>query len=97
MLILKKLRNFVKALIRSLVACKVCEEKDRRIADLQKQITTLSALVTPPTSASRIPLLHLEADAVLSGNQESIVIDEIEQDRLRAVNTEADRILTANY
>lgn len=79
--------------------CKVCAEKDQRISDLKAQITHLQQLVTPTNSPDKIPALSLESDAILSGQQHVIRIDEAEvpKDEADAVIAERDRILSANY
>jgi hypothetical protein len=79
--------------------CKVCAEKDQRIADLKAHITQLSQLVTPSNSSDEIPIRSLEADAILSGQQHVIHVDEAEvpKDETDAVIAERDRILSATY
>jgi hypothetical protein len=79
--------------------CKVCAEKDQRIADLKAHITQLSSLVTPNNAPDEVPMRALEADAILSGQQHVIEIDdqEVPEDNTDLVITERDRILSANY
>lgn len=72
--------------------CRVCQEKDARIADLKTQIAYLSRLATPDNSG--IPLVHLEADAILSGSQEII---EVDQSKVDETISERDRLLSGTY
>ena len=80
--------------------CKVCAEKDQRIADLKSFIETL----TPHDTGSVIPLVTMEANKILSGDQDiSSLTDEnaldlIDVERERAaVQSERDRLLSGNY
>jgi hypothetical protein len=77
--------------------CRVCAEKDLRIADLQAQVETLKAFATPPTSASRIPLLTLEADAVMNGDHEAIRVEDTEKKEFERIENEAYRILSGTW
>jgi hypothetical protein len=77
--------------------CRVCAEKDLRIADLQAQVETLKALATPPTSASRIPLLTLEADAVMNGAHEPIKVENSEKNEFQRIESEAYRLLSGTW
>lgn len=79
-------------------ACKVCREKDARIADLHAEIKMLRSLVSPPTSSSRIPLVQIEADAIMSGRQEQIEVSNADQMKhWENVESEAHRILSGTY
>jgi len=77
--------------------CKVCSEKDKRIDDLQSQIAMLRAMVTPPSTARDIPILQVEADAVLSGKQDPIGIPESQLLAWDQRQSEAHRILAGTY
>ncbi len=69
--------------------CKVCKEKDKRISDLITQIEFLKDLAHTPINNKSIPDNTLEADAVISGHQESIEIQTFEKEQA----AEAERIL----
>lgn len=77
--------------------CKVCKEKDLRIAELQAQVELLRSLVAPPASASRIPILQVESDAILSGRDEAIDPTPDQQRELARIESEANRILSGTY
>ena len=77
--------------------CKVCTEKDLRIADLKEHIRALS----PHNKASEIPLLHIEADKIMSGSDE---VMEVTSEEVRGMSeedlrilSERDRLLSGNY
>lgn len=78
--------------------CKVCAEKDRRIQDLKSQIETLKQLVVPANDPNQVPIVHLEADGILSAQQHTV---QVEEDFPETQNTEElaerDRLLSANY
>lgn len=77
--------------------CKVCQEKDLRIVELQAQVDLLRALVAPPASASRIPILQAESDAILSGRDEAITPTAEQQRELERIESEANRIFSGTY
>lgn len=70
---------------------------EARISELKSQITDLKKLVFSSTSSTHIPLVSLEADAVLSQKDETIFISEEEMARIQDVEAEASRILSGNY
>lgn len=73
--------------------CKVCAEKDLRIADLQKQVDLLHTLVFPVKQNSEQAFLtSLEANKILGGETDQVDISEDE-----SVLLEADSILNGNY
>lgn len=75
--------------------CKACQQRDRHIAALEAQVAFLKDMVAPPAST---PLIALEADAVLSGNQEVIEIpDAVELSQAEEEASERARILSANF
>lgn len=89
--------------------CKVCAEKDRSIAAMQAEVSFLRSLVRPdiPRNAHRPTAEQIEADAVISGHDREIFIDEnsrfIENPLPRmsaeeeAVLRERDALLSSNY
>jgi hypothetical protein len=83
--------------------CKVCQEKEKRIHDLMDQITHLRKMVYPKASPGRLPLVHLEADKVMSVSDEPTEITPSQYAELQElnghdeVNAEAHRILTGTY
>jgi hypothetical protein len=72
---------------------KLIEQYEARITDLKIQIEDLKRLVYSQTSSTNIPLVSLEADAIMSQKEETISISQEEIDRLE----EADKILNAEY
>lgn len=80
--------------------CKVCEEKDKRIADLKTEIDHHRAIQNPPPRQA-VVRYELEADNLLNGgNTETIKspIDvEAEAKELARLQAEQDKILTGNY
>ena len=81
--------------------CKVCSEKDSRIADLKEQISLLSKMAYPSSNPSVLPSVVVESDRVLSGTQEALSADrkltKEELSSLQEVEEEAQRILTGNF
>lgn len=77
-----------------LFKCRVCAEKDKRIQDLLGQIADLRKLAIPDTS--KISLVSLESDAVMSGHDEQIPI-EIREDEALESSYERDRLLSGTY
>lgn len=72
--------------------CKVCAEKDNRIADLLAQVDTLTRLVFPaPVSTRHLPVIDLDAAVSPTPFHEELGYES--EDALR----EADRILSGNY
>lgn len=74
--------------------CRVCEEKDKRIQDLHLQIRDLRQLSMPDTS--KLSLVAIESDAVLSGHEEQISISMTEEEA-ELTQREQDRILSGTY
>lgn len=84
--------------------CRVCAEKDKqigdkdsRIADLKAQIEDLRSLVLPKNTPGVIPLVSLEADAIMSGKDEAIEIPDAQRAELDEIQSEATRILSGTY
>lgn len=69
---------------------------EARIKDLKIQIEDLRSLTIPRSSPTGIPIVQYEADAVLSGKQETTVIVENPDPQLD-VDSEAQRILSGSY
>jgi hypothetical protein len=61
--------------------CKVCAEKDKRVSNLESEITFLRAFIRPnvPRHSLENQAQDIEADAVLGGHTNQIVIDEKSQ------------------
>lgn len=81
--------------------CKVCQEREQRISDLKSEIEYLRRLALPQNNA-KIPLIELEANAMLNGTEEQIVIrspnDENPGEPSQAeIDAEAQRILAGTY
>lgn len=64
---------------------------------LEARVDDLKALVFSSTSASNIPLVHLEADAVMSQKDEVTEIDEEEVQKQDFILRERDRIFSGSY
>lgn len=58
--------------------CKACVEKDKRISASEAEIAFLRTLVRPPVPVNARSTMpeQLEADAIMSGASEQIIIDE---------------------
>jgi hypothetical protein len=73
--------------------CKVCSEKDARIADLKE---TLRAYLPQP---GYVHAVHREADAVMSGQHDLILVEpqrEMTAEE-REIEAERQRILSGTY
>lgn len=70
---------------------------EAHIADLKAQMSDLRKLAFNATSATRIPLVALEADAVLSSQDQVMEVDPDELARLEEEMHEADRVLAGTY
>jgi hypothetical protein len=73
------------------------EQYGARIAQMEDSISDLRRLVFSPTSATNIPLVHLEADAVISQKEEVMEVDPSESEKFEFLTREADRIFSGNY
>lgn len=71
------------------------EQYERRISDLQAQIAMLHKLVLPQNSQGLIPLIQLEQDAIMSGQDELILVKDA--DSAEEINSEASRLLSGQY
>ncbi len=80
-------------------ACKCCKEKDGRIDDLREQVSFLRDLARrPETSNKTIPSVTFEADAVLSGQQNIVELNEGESGiAINDDDLERDRLLSGTY
>ena len=72
-------------------------EKDARIAELKEQIAVLRSLVIPSQAKRVIPEVQMEADAVLSGQEEISVLNQKEVEEQEAIESEASRLLSGSY
>jgi len=77
--------------------CKVCQEKNARIAELKDEIEYLRSLVFPNNDPYKITFNEREADALLTADVP--VREESEDELKQAANelAERDKILTGNY
>lgn len=87
---------------------KVVEQLELRISDMQKlyearivelnlQISDLKKLIYSPTSATDIPLVTLEADAIISQKDEVIEFNSEDISETDKMIREADRIFAGSY
>lgn len=78
--------------------CKACACKDAHIQSLKDEIISLRKMVLPTSTENALPVVQLEADAVLSVNQDVIPINE-EEIRRQEFNvfSEASSILSGTY
>lgn len=76
--------------------CRVCSEKDARIADLKAEIATLRELVLP-RDPFKISPIALEADAVLTPSNDSPIISDEEIQEAEEIQSEATRLFAGNY
>lgn len=67
------------------------------IETLKDQIKDLRQMVFSPTSATQVPLVSLEADAILNQQDSPVKLTAEEQARLDDIESEANRILSGNY
>ena len=75
----------------------LCDQYESRISQLQDQVSDLRRMVFSPTSATQIPLVHLEADAVMSQKEEAFEVDANEADKLAFLLREQDRIFSGEH
>lgn len=76
--------------------CRVCEEKNKRLADLQSQLDTLRELLLP-RGTEELPRIALEADAVLTPSNDSPILSDDEYQSMEQVQSEATRLFAGNY
>lgn len=92
-----------KSLVKELELRHLAEKEELRqlyhshLQTLEARVEDLKALVFSQTSASNIPLVHLEADAVLSQKDEVTEIDEEEVQKQDFILRERDRIFSGSY
>lgn len=72
--------------------CKLCQEKNARIADLKAQVARLERLVFPPVAHASAVLPALDAPEDAQGETVTLTVPSWE-----AVNFEANKILTGTY
>jgi hypothetical protein len=73
----------------------VCVAKDAHITSLQAEIEMLRRLALPTNNT--LPIIEFEADAVMSGSQEQINLDEIDTKQHEEIAAEAARLLSGSY
>ncbi len=67
------------------------------ILDLQCQIENLNKLVFPKNATLDIPLVQIEADAIISGHQEAVDLTEEEKRQIEEIDSEAAQLLSGTY
>lgn len=81
-----------------LFKCKICAEREIRIADLNKQIEFYKRLLIPNP---HLPMINTEADKLLEGGGNDIInmsiITEEQAQQARDIEAESIRILTGTY
>jgi hypothetical protein len=77
--------------------CRVCAEKDKRISDLHDLCARLFAVVSPPQASHRVPVVQIEADALLSGRDEQVDVSPDQRAEWDAIRAEANSILSGTY
>lgn len=73
--------------------CRVCEAHLKHIQSLQSEVQSLRRLALPQNN--QLPLVELEADAVLSGHQDQIEIPSFEEQQ--KIDSEASQLLSGSY
>ena len=68
-----------------------------RLPPLSKQVDDLRGLVFPSTVPGGIPLIAMEADAVMSGKTEQIILSDEELKQREDEMLEADRLFAGTY
>lgn len=79
-----------------LFSCKVCQEKDKRIAELKDQIAHLRLLVYPVNDA----LVPVEDDVVVAEATQDPEVQQFQEQQLaelEEVMSERDRLLSGQY
>lgn len=77
--------------------CKVCAEKDLRIADLIKQVDLLQTLVFPVKQDTRQAFMEsLEANKILSGDTDPVEV-RFAEDYSEADQKEAQSLFNGDY
>lgn len=79
-------------------SCKVCKEKDNRIADLKEQIARLNKTLSDMTNPTYPRAVDAEADLLLNGaNTFAKHMGKEDQEKLSAVEKQAIELLTGSY
>lgn len=73
--------------------CRVCEAHTKHIDSLRSEVESLRRLALPQTNS--LPMIEMEADAILSGRQDQIEIPSYEEQR--KIDTEASQLLSGSY
>lgn len=79
---------------------KLIEQYEARIADLKGQIKDLRSISLPFAQSTAIPMHALEADAILTGKEETYHpshLSEHEKREIDSAESEADRIFSGTY
>lgn len=76
---------------------RLIKQYEARLVDKDKQIADLRLLVFAPPTANQIPLVALEADAVMSGKDNVIELSREETEKILEEQSEASRILSGTY
>ena len=87
--------------------CKVCEEKDNRIKDLQSQLETVKSIYTAmtadlrrialPPSTAQATISQMESNALWDGRDEVISLTPEQLKELEEEESERSRILSGTY
>jgi len=80
--------------------CKVCAEKERRVSTLESEVTFLRTLVFKPVNNERTPFSNFEANGLMDGNDQEILMESRETSRERLTDeelAERESILGASY
>lgn len=78
--------------------CKCCSEKDAHIKSLMAEVEFLRHLSRKPeTSNASLPMITMEADGLLSGQDHIIELDPQKIQQLDETISERDRILSGTY
>lgn len=91
---------FGRAKILELMETRIQEQAaqyEARIAQLKDQVADLKKLVFTQTSAFNVPLVHLEADAVMSQKEETIQVSDRDLEEAEKIQSEADRIFAGTF
>lgn len=76
---------------------RLISQYEARIKDLQQQIQDLRTLALPTTVSRSVPLISLEADAIISGKDEIYDLSDAERAEKDDEISERDRVLSGNY
>lgn len=78
--------------------CRVCEEKDKRIADLKAQLLQQTNLLQSVISPQYSKAVELEANRALEGlGTPQVDLNEDQKEQISAVERQALELLTGQY